>query len=1620
MHTGRGSGWGDRRGRRFSRRPVCELMERRQLLATFTVANTSDNTNPNSLRWAILQANASQTASVIDFDLGASGTATINLTSPLPSLQVSVLIDGTTEPGYQDTPLVEIDGSALGGGGNDGLVLAAGGSTIRGLSLVGFSDSAIVLMSQGDDAIVGNYLGLDPSGAAAIPNQQGIALLGTSDNTIGAGTAGGGNVISGNSGDGILIENGGGDSGGNLITGNWIGTTADGSAAIGNGGAGIAVAGADANTIGLPIQGFGNFISGNVGPGIKITGGADGTAIQNNVIGLAADGTSPIGNEGDGIQLDDAPGTLIGGTDLGDGNVISANLGNGIDTSGDTAQLWVAGNEIGTDATGQLALGNQQNGINLASSTNSIGGTVAGASNIIEYNGTGKVGAGVQLVGMVDQDSILSNSIYANAGLGINLGSGPTPDHSPGTPGPNAYQNYPILSSAQSNGSSLTVQGTLFESPGNSYLIQFFSSPEEGRFGFGQGKVLLGSMNVQADAKGHASFTASLPAVGPSGAYISATATDGSGDTSEFSADLAVQGPINLVLSGAATPDPVLAGQTFTYTIDLDNQGLTDADGVTLTDPLPAGFTLESVTVQGNSVPPTTIGGSLNVPLGTIAAGSSVTVLINMQAGADSVGTITNTVSITSTNPGSIAEQLSIPVTVESNADMSVALTDSPSPALAGGDLTYTMTVTDNGPDGAANVVATLPVAAGLSLVSVTTDTGQVAFTGGQVTADLGEMLPGTQAVVTVVFQTSAAGSVSETATVSSNALDPNPSNNTSTLVTQVEPASDLAVTVYADTDVVAVGEPFEYTVTVTNNGPSDATDVVLSDSLPAGATFVSDSTDQAASTVVAGGVVSLDLDTLASGDTATLWIVVTPTASPGSKLVDSANAQGQQADPNTANNSASLSLPVRGVSDLSVTGSVQPGSGYVGQPMTYTIDVTNQGPNDEPDAVLSSNLPLGLVVDSTGSTQGADPPVSQGILTADLGLLPAGATAVVTLVVTPGPSDVGPLTTAFSVQGLDYDPDATNNTAYVTNSVVATSDLGVVIAPSSGPAMAQVDWSYSVLVTNNGPSTATGVVATIPLPGGVQLASASSGQGSTPTQQGGVLTDDLGDIASGGSATITIVIDPTPASSGTSISLSAEVAGNQFDPNPANNQASLNLAIDPSVDVALNLSSTPQVVQSGQMVIFTASVSNVGSTPATDVLVTFPSVSGLTLLSSSPSQGTMALVSGQYFARLGDLGPGSSATITMMAMATTPGMFTQTASVSETEYNLDLPDASASISAQVVESAGTVEFGAGQYEVTDQSGVAVIPVVRLYGSLGTVTVTYQTVSVNAIPGLDFTPTSGTLTLGPGQTSGSIQVPVLDDPYQDQDHFLNVTLANPTGGASLGATTSTLLHIQDVDPDVTAPVVDGLTWSGSSRSITSLTLTFSAPLDPSYATDPADYRLFKISRGQSIPIASISYDAANFSVTIVPQSPIPSGQYAEIQVIGTGPGALRDIAGNILDGADNGVPGSNYAAMFAQGNRLKYTDNNGNSVKLRLRGPGYLEQILDAIGEGISLNVEGMAPHRTTLTGSIKSRHRRGGGQTELGTLSGLGQFGDVKVLLKTPPFRVSQLPFQRRGRSIL
>jgi uncharacterized repeat protein (TIGR01451 family) len=1607
-------GVGDRKVRRRSRRPGWELMERRQLLSTYLVTNTNDDTNPNSLRWAILQANAGTGSSSIGFDIPGSGVQTIDLGTPLPALENPVTIDGTTQPGYKGTPLVVLDGSAL-PSGSDGLVFSGGGSGLSGLAVVGFSGSGVVLNSSlGGNVIEGDYLGTLPSGTHAEGNGTGLSIIGSPSNTVGGTSAGSANVISGNTGDGILIQRTQTDSSENLIIGNLIGTAAGGTTGLGNSKSGIEIDAASNNQLGAPSS-RANVVAGNLGAGITIDSGASGTNIQNNNVGVGSDGKTAVGNGGDGILLDDAPGTQIGGTDFDQANLIGANQGNGINVEGDTTGLLVLGNLIGTDLSLQLNLGNLSSGVRLASSSNTIGGLNAGAANFIYNNGTGAVGSGVLLFGTVDHNAILSNSIYKNANLGINLGDGPTPNHAPGTPGPNNYQNYPVLSQAVSDGKTTAITGTLSESPSTQYLIQFFASPTADPSGFGQGKILLGSDSIQTDANGNASFSLPLGMGSAPGSYISATATDPQGDTSEFALDVQTQGEINLILSGTATPNPVLAGSDVTYALSVSNQGSIDAHGVTLTDQLPPGVTVVSASASQGFVIYKPGRPTVTATLGTLPAGGTAQVTI-VATSPGSAGTITDTATVTSqeTDPNPSAESVSLTTSVELAADVAVAISASPDPVPVQGDLTYTITVSNLGPSSASNVSASLPLPVATTFVSASASAGTASFGAGQVTALLGDLAANGQATVTVVVQADAVGSLTATASASSDNIDPNTGNNSATVTTQVEASADLAVALSSSASAVADGIDFAYTVTVTNNGPSDDTNVAISDTLPQGVTFVSAASDQGLTPTESAGVVSLSLTTLKALASASITIVLDPTASPGATLTDSASAAGQVSDPNPANDAAALTLPVTGKSDLGISVTAQPALVYQGQDFTYTITATNQGPDDEPDATINSQLPGDLTFVSSAYSQGTAPVVNQnGLFTADLGPLPANHTAVVTLVAIPGSGSVGTLATTFSIQGQNVDPNPSNNSAQASVSVAPSTALSIAISPGAQPAFELVDWTYTLVVSNSGLSDATGVTAVAPLPANVVLVSATSSQGAPPTAANGSVSAAMGTIATGQTATVTMVVQPQTAGS---MSLGASVSGNEFDLNPAGEQASATVTVAPSVNLSVNLSPAAQSVSTGHAFSCTALVTNTGPAAASNVVLTLPLLSGLVIDGATSTQGTVAPAPGQLVAQLGQINPASSAMVTMTLTATVPGTFTQTASLTQTENQLNPAGSTASATITALESPGLIQFGAASYSVPETAGSAILTVLRSDGSLGAVNVNYQTVAVNAVSGLDFVPTSGNLSFAAGQTTGTITVPVLADPWDNHDEYVNVVLSSPTGGALLGAQAQAGLRIVDVDPDFTPPQVSQLTWSGTARSITSLNLSFTAPLDPVCAVNPANYELLDLSASnQSMAVVAPAYSTATRSVTLVPRVPLTSGHLFEVVVRGNGAGAIEDVAGVMLDGAGTNSPGTSYVATFVQGTKLQYVDGSGNRVMLKLKGPGYLQQVRNQAGDGVVLNVVGEAPHRTTLSGSVHAT-RGSKGRTNLGVITGLGRFGDVRVLLSSPPFFVRQYPFIRRG----
>ena len=371
-------------------------MERRFLLTSYVVQSTADDGSAGTLRWAILQVNANSGPGVIKFDIPGMGVERIAVHSPLPVITNPVSIDGTTEPSYAGVPLIQIDGS---GAGLDcaGLVISGGQSVVKGLVVSGFSAAGIVVDGGSGNLIQGNRVGTDASGTVAEPNGEGI-LVSSSSNTIGGTATGAANLVSGNLDAGIALVDSEQGLTANLISGNLIGTTADGSSPLGNHGDGILIEGGNGNSIGVADSPAGNLISANLRNGIEVTSGATATLIAGNLIGTSADGLHALGNQNDGILLDSATGSTIGGIGAG-GNTISGNLGNGVETLTSSPDNVLEGNDIGTDRSGALPLGNCGNGVSLGSSGNSIGGMLSGAGNTIAFNGTGDVGAGVQLVG---------------------------------------------------------------------------------------------------------------------------------------------------------------------------------------------------------------------------------------------------------------------------------------------------------------------------------------------------------------------------------------------------------------------------------------------------------------------------------------------------------------------------------------------------------------------------------------------------------------------------------------------------------------------------------------------------------------------------------------------------------------------------------------------------------------------------------------------------------------------------------------------------------------------------------------------------------------------------------------------------------------------------------------------------------------------------------------------------------------------------------------------------------------------------------------------------------------------------------------------------------------------
>ena len=580
-----------------------------------------------------------------------------------------------------------------------------------------------------------------------------------------------------------------------------------------------------------------------------------------------------------------------------------------------------------------------------------------------------------------------------------------------------------------------------------------------------------------------------------------------------------------------------------------------------------------------------------------------------------------------------------------SSTDLAVTKTDSPDPVLVGTSLTYTVTVTNKAPSEATGVTLTDILAKDVSFVSASEGCTEA---GGTVTCTIGALPGGDNATVTIVVVPNSAGDLSNSASVEGDRRDPNPDDNTVTATTTVNPAADLVVTKSDFPDPVLVGDTLTYTVTVTNNGPSNATGVVLTDTLPTDVTFPSAVTTQGSCNYASGSVTCL-LGDLGSGASATVTITVTPAeGASGSTITNKANVTSEVSDPDAGNNSANEGTKVQipAEADLSVVKSDTPDPVFVGNPLTYTLTVANDGPERATKVVLTDILPANVTFGSALPSQGSCSEAS-GTVACDLGAINNGASATVTITATPTPAAGGTaVTNTASVTSEVTDSNVANDSASQSTLVEPLADLSLTKVDSPDPALAGGLLTYDLVVTNNGPSRALEVVVTDTLPPNIIFGLALASNGSC-RQALGIVTCNLGNINSGEDVTVTITVTPTSAADHTTITNTASVVSEVADPDESNNSAGQNTDIFPSADLSVIKKDPPNGVVTGKQLIYQVTVTNDGPSDATGVTLTDTLPEGVRFDSATPSQGTCGETSGTVTCSLGAINNGAKATIT-------------------------------------------------------------------------------------------------------------------------------------------------------------------------------------------------------------------------------------------------------------------------------------------------------------------------------------------------------------------------------------
>lgn len=500
-------------------------------------------------------------------------------------------------------------------------------------------------------------------------------------------------------------------------------------------------------------------------------------------------------------------------------------------------------------------------------------------------------------------------------------------------------------------------------------------------------------------------------------------------------------GAVDIAVTTNDSSDPVVMGNTVAYQLTIKNLGYVVAHGVVLTDLIPPSTSFISATSTKGSC--SSKDSLVTCEIGDIEPNVAIDVKINVSTTIS--GTVTNYASIkaieSELNVSNNSESHS--TTISSIVDLMVSQMDSPDPITVNNQLTYSILISNIGKVSATGVTITDSLPSNASFNNVTSSQGTCSYNGGILACNLGNISRGSFVLVTILVTPNTTGSINNTVSVSSTESDQNSSNNSSTVTSSVISSTaniaDLQVNTNDTIDPVNVGENITYGITARNNGSSNATNVVLTDMIPASLTYVGISTSAGSCSFMPGsngdgGIAICNLGNLVANQVVNINLNVKGNVA--GRTINVASISGNETDVNTVNNTDNEETLINPLIDLSVTVNERKDPIMFGDELWFDIGVKNSGPSDatgvKARGTVGSGIELVEVVGNMGICS-----ISGSSFSCDINNL--AKESMVRLISKTKTNTLGVVRSAFEVSANENDSNASNNSKQEDTSILET-----------------------------------------------------------------------------------------------------------------------------------------------------------------------------------------------------------------------------------------------------------------------------------------------------------------------------------------------------------------------------------------------------------------------------------------------------------------------------------------------------------------------------------------------------------------------------------------------------